>query len=561
MSNEFWRRIDAYPRLKAELIMASLLINILGLASSLYSIQVMNRYLALGIGATLLTLTVGACIAVVFELILRAARLNVAQWLCNRADEDLSNVVFESSVRGQYMLLDQLPSAARREIISGLATVQQSFGATNVIAFLDAPFALVFLLVLALINPLLALVTLMVMVAVAVYSLLLQRQLREPMEEQSRISIQLAGYQQTLAASTEMVRAFLAAKPIGQYWRKNTGELAKVRSWLNRLQSGVQNAGYAGGVILAMLVMAVGAREVLTGNLDAGTLIGANILASRALAALTRALSLGEPIGRGARALELIRQLSVVPKERSDGVSLARYTGSLRFDDCAFAYPKQATPIFERFDFELPAGGVVAVIGANGTGKTTLARLIVALLEPNRGRVLADGMDLRQADPTWWRQQLAYLPQEPVFFDATLRENLTVLDPVATDEDILSLCRELGVAGFVEGGPDGLSLLVRNGGSSIPVGIRRRLALVRALIGRGHLVVLDDPTEGVDAEGCKSIAAVLNRLARSGRSLVVMTNESFIISAAQAVIDLNQKPSPRVLKATPTESKVTDQPL
>jgi ATP-binding cassette subfamily C protein LapB len=242
-------------------------------------------------------------------------------------------------------------------------------------------------------------------------------------------------------------------------------------------------------------------------------------------------------------------------------VSLARYTGSLRFDDCAFAYPKQATPIFERFDFELPAGGVVAVIGANGTGKTTLARLIVALLEPNRGRVLADGMDLRQADPTWWRQQLAYLPQEPVFFDATLRENLTVLDPVATDEDILSLCRELGVAGFVEGGPDGLSLLVRNGGSSIPVGIRRRLALVRALIGRGHLVVLDDPTEGVDAEGCKSIAAVLNRLARSGRSLVVMTNESFIISAAQAVIDLNQKPSPRVLKATPTESKVTDQPL
>ena len=547
--NEFWRRLALHPRLRLELFLSSLLINLLGLAGSLYSIQVLNRYLALGIDTTLLTLTVGALIAVVFELALRSARLRIAQWLCARADATLGEAVFESSVRGQYALLEQLPVAARREILAGLATTQQSFGATNVVTLLDAPFAFVFLFVLALLNPILALTAILVMSGVVLVSLLAQRRLREPMEAQSRSAIQLAGHQQTLAAGTEMVRAFQAAGPLRERWDQCGSELAGLRATLNSLQNTIQNASYAGGVLLGMLVMAIGAREVLAGRLDVGTLIGANILAGRALAALTRALGLGEAIGRGQRALDLIRQLCAIPQERSDGVALGHYSGSLRFEDAAFAYPKQPTPIFEHFDFDLPGGGVVAVTGANGTGKTTLARLLVGLLEPTRGRLLADSMDLRQADPGWWRSQVAYLPQEPLFFDGTLRENLAVMAPDTPDDEILALCRELGVGAFVEGSNDGLSLVLRNGGNSIPLGIRRRLALARALLGKGRLVVLDDPTEGVDADGCKAIAAILNRLVKAGHSLVVMSNEGFIISAAQAVIDLNQKPQPRVVRA------------
>ncbi len=167
-----------------------------------------------------------------------------------------------------------------------------------------------------------------------------------------------------------------------------------------------------------MLVMAMGAREVLAGRLDVGSLIGASILAGRALAALTRALGLGEAIGRGQRALERDPPAQRHPAGTQRRHGACEYGGSLRFEDAAFAYPKQPTPIFEHFsDFDLPAGGVVAVIGANGTGKTTLARLLVGLLEPTRGRLLADNMDLRQADPGWWRRQVAYLPQEPLFFD------------------------------------------------------------------------------------------------------------------------------------------------
>lgn len=546
--NEFFRRIALQPRLRLELWLSSLLINLLGLASSLYSIHVLNRYLALGVDATLVTLTLGAVMAVGFEVLLRNARLRVAQWLCARADTELGETLFEGAVRGQYALVEQLPHTARREILSGQSTVQQCFGAPNLVTLLDTPFAFVFVVVLGMLSPFLACMALLVMGGVTLVSLLAQRRLREPMEAQSRIAMQMAGYQHNLTAGGEMVRAFSAADALKEKWRACADDQAEQRAQLNRLQNTMQNASYAGTLILSMVIMGLGAREVLAGNLDIGSLIGCNILASRALAALTRALGLGEQIGRGQRALELARQLCAIPRERAEGVRLGQTRGSLRFEDMAFGYPKQAVPVLEHFDYLLEAGKVLVFTGANGSGKTTLARLLVGLLEPSRGHLLVDGMDLRQADPQWWRRQVAYLPQEPQFFDGTLRENLCVLAPETADAKVLELCRELAVGAFVEGGAEGLGLVVRNGGGSIPLGIRRRLALVRAVLGGGQLVVLDDPTEGVDAEGCKAIAALLSRLVREGRTLVMMSNESFILGAADTVIDLNHKPVPRVLR-------------
>nr|WP_288466499.1 ATP-binding cassette domain-containing protein [uncultured Pseudomonas sp.] len=551
--NEFLRRIALQPRLRLELWLSSLLINLLGLASSLYSIHVLNRYLALGVDATLVTLTIGAVMAVGFEVLLRNARLRLAQWLCARADTELGETLFEGAVRGQYALVEQLPHTARREILSGQSTVQQCFGAPNLVTLLDTPFAFVFVVVLGMLSPFLASMALLVMAGVTLVSLLAQRRLREPMEAQSRIAMQMAGYQHNLTAGGEMVRAFSAADVLKEKWRACADEQAEQRAQLNRLQNTMQNASYAGTLILSMVIMGLGAREVLAGNLDIGSLIGCNILASRALAALTRALGLGEQIGRGQRALELARQLCAIPRERGEGVRLGQTRGSLRFEDLAFGYPKQAVPVLEHFDYQLEAGKVLAFTGANGSGKTTLSRLLVGLLEPSRGHLLVDGMDLRQAEPQWWRRQVAYLPQEPQFFDGTLRENLCVLAPETTDARVLEVCRELAVGAFVEGGAEGLGLTVRNGGGSIPLGIRRRLALARAVIGGGQLVVLDDPTEGVDAEGCKAIAALLSRLVREGRTLVVMSNEGFILGAADTVIDLNHKPVPRVLRDGPRE--------
>ncbi|TCS36272.1 ATP-binding cassette subfamily C protein LapB [Paucimonas lemoignei] len=546
---ELWRRISANPKVANEMYVASFLIAMLGLASSLYSTQVLNRYLSQGIDATLFTLTLGGLIALWFEVALRNARTRLAQWGCAKADRQLGEAAITACTKSQYGAVEQLPAQARREMLNGLSTIHQSFGTANVAALLDAPFALLFLLVLFMLSPALAVVALLVIGGVIVMSLVTQNMGREPTEEQSKLSIQLAGFHHTFASSTELVRAFQADELLKSGWGKTLGELQGARARLGHIQALVQNSSYAGGILMSMLVMGLGAREVFAGHLDVGSLIGANILAGRALSSLTRVMQMVEALGRGNRSLELLGQLARLPMERTEGTTLGHFAGKLSLEDLAFAYPKQPTPLFERLDFTIEAGSVIAVTGANGSGKTSFARMLAGLIEPGRGRILADGMDLRQALPEWWRRQIVYLPQDIQFFDGSLRENLTVLRPSAQDEEIIALCRELALGRYIDASPDGLGTVVRNQGQSIPPGIRRRLALVRALLGQGQLVILDDPSEAIDAEGCRALAAVLNRLVREKKTIIVMTNEPFIISAAQAVIDLNVKPTPRIVRA------------
>jgi ATP-binding cassette subfamily C protein LapB len=352
-----------------------------------------------------------------------------------------------------------------------------------------------------------------------------------------------------LSTHPELVRAFSTHQHLGKDWRAGYREQSLLRQAIATVQNFSTNAGYAFTVLMGFLVMGVGAREVFAGRLDVGSLIGVNILAVRALGSLTRLLQLAEPVARAKRAQEALGQLARLPMERQEGMTLPGWSGQIGFEDFAFSYPRQPTPLIESLAFSVNGGGVVAVTGANGTGKTTFSRLLAGLLEPSRGRITLDGMDLRQLLPDWWRSQLIYMPQEPAFFDGSLRDNLSILTPEIAEDDLLALCRELGLGNYLDTTPDGLLMPIRNGGGQIPVGIRRRLALARALAGNGRLVILDDPTEGVDVIGCQAIALVLNRLVREQKTIFVMTNEAFIISAAQAVIDLNQKPCPRIVYA------------
>ncbi len=546
---EFWQRFTANKRLAWELGLASFLISLLGLTSSIYSIQVLNRYLALGIDATLITITLGSLIALSLELVLRSVRHSIAQWICARADEALSEAAFATASRSLYAAYDLIPVAQRREALAGISSIQQTFSATNLASVLDSPFALLYLLVLGFLSPTILALVLVFMLLVATVTLSVFAAATKPSEDLAKAAASQGARQAVLATHPELVRAFRTHQHLGEDWQTGHREQSLLRHAVATVQNFSGNAGYTFTVLMSFLVMGMGAREVFAGRLDVGSLIGVNILAGRALGSLTRLLQLAEPVARAKRAQETLGQLARLPMERQEGMSLPGWSGQIGFEDFAFSYPRQPTPLIESLVFCINGGGVVAVTGANGSGKTTFSRLLAGLLEPSRGRITLDGMDLRQLLPDWWRRQLIYLPQEPAFFDGSLRDNLAILNPEITDDELLILCRELGLGSYLDTTPDGLLMPVRNGGAQIPVGIRRRLALARALAGNGRLVILDDPTEGVDAAGCQAIASVLNRLVREQKTIFVMTNEPFIISAAQAVIDLNQKPCPRIVHA------------
>jgi ATP-binding cassette subfamily C protein LapB len=546
---ELLRRLSLCPRLAWEILAASFLSNLMSLSTSIYVILVLNRYVGYGSDGTLYTLTTGVLIASGLGFAFSEVRGRLAGAVSLAPDEDLGERTLAALARARLNDMNRLPAGRHQEMLGALAAVESSFDASNVSAMLDAPFMVMFLLAIALISPWLMLITFLAVSASVVFTLAGVRQ-----GEADALTLRTEGQKHanlmvSAAAGAETVRAYLGAGFIERAWRGQQRSLAALREVIDRRRVKGRMRLETSTVLLRVAIYAVGAGLAVSGEMNVGGLIGASILSSKVLGMATSFLHAYLATRRGEEALERLREFHALPLEPLSGAALRQYSGRLEFRDAGFAYSGTASPLFESLNFTLAPGSVLVVTGYNGAGKSTFCKLAAGLLEPGRGQVLADGVDLRQMAPDWWRRQLLYMPQEPTFLNATVRENITLAEPEPESPEsqarLNQAVRAAALRRFLDGSRQGLDMDIVEGGRTLPLGIRRRIALARALMNPGRLVVFDDPTEGLDAEGCQAVYVVLNALAKAGLTLIVATGDPNIMKGAGFVLDMNEKPVPR----------------
>ena len=545
---ELLARLKSRPAIFSEMIAASLLANILALATPLFVIQVLNRYIAHGVDATLATLAIGTVIAILLEFGFRQVRLRLAASVNAPFNRELTNSAFAVLTGAKSAAGEAMAPGLRQQIVSGADTIQTTYAAPNVAALFDVPFVLIFVAVLFLLSPTLAVIVAVFLVAVFAVALMTMATLRAP----TRDMLTSGGRRGTLigAAITaaDTVRAFNAQGFINQQWRNESALFQKLYRIVMGRQGVVQTLSISAQGLMSVAVIATGAVLVVQGRMDVGSMIGANILAARALGPLIKLAQMSESFVKARQALALLHEFSKIPRERTEGSALGEYSGALEFQDLGFAHPGQRTPLFESMSLKLEPKAVLVVAGSNGAGKTTLARLIVGLLEPTRGKILADGVDLAQIVPEWWRKQIVYLPQEPGFLNATIRDNLLAGNPDLDDGALNDIAHAAGLKSFIDQSPEGFDTPLTANGANLSLGVRRRLALARALATDGMLVVIDDPTEGLDTEGAQLVIETINKLAKRGRTIVVFSHNPQILAAAPQYVDLNSKPVPKLVR-------------
>lgn len=548
---EFLARLRAKPLVTAELVMASLFINVLALAGTIYVMQVLNRFVSYAVDATLVTLTVGAVLAVAFELSFRRVRFRLATALADEPNRVLAERVFKAltSVRMQAFL--RLPTGIPQELARGMREVEAAFSPTNMLAIIDVPFVILFLLVLGFLSPTLALVTAggtAVALGLSLASLLAMHKPAQRMVSMSSGSNALL---MTAVNGPETVRAYNAVGHLWRQWRKTASALEGLRHQVLGSQDLVQSLNNTLGNVVSIAVVAVGAVLVVKGDLSIGAMIGANILCRKTIQPVIAVGRLAEALAKARQAMALLGEFGRLPREAMEGSALAAYKGGLGLKDLSFSWPGGSGPLFEHLDLALAPGQVLAVLGPNSSGKTTLARLLVGLLEPERGQILVDGVDLRQVVPEWWRRQVIYVPQEPFFLNGTLAENIRVANPGLTEEAMNRLVHLAGLRPFVESSAKGLDLPMSDNGRSLSLGIRKRVALARGLATGGRLMILDEPTEGLDSEGCAAVYQMMTEMSRQGRTIVALTHDPTIVRAAHLALDLGKKPTPLLAEQHP----------
>jgi ABC-type multidrug transport system fused ATPase/permease subunit len=300
------------------------------------------------------------------------------------------------------------------------------------------------------------------------------------------------------------------------------------------------------GLAVAAIVV-YGGLQAIEGHVTVGTVVAFVAALSNLFEPIQQLSQLYATYQSGMAALEKIFQLlDVRPTltDRRDAIDLGRIRGEVTFDDVSFAYARRsgdddgAPPVYalEHVSLDIPPGQTVALVGATGAGKSTMAKLVARFYDPTSGRVLVDGHDLRDVSSRSLRSQMGIVPQEAFLFSGTVAENIAFGRPDATVEQIREAAAIVGADDFIAELPHGYDTEVGERGAQLSAGQRQLIAFARALIADPRILVLDEATSNVDLHSEAKIEKGLRRLLAGRTAIVIAHRLSTIRQAGRIVV-------------------------
>jgi ATP-binding cassette subfamily C protein LapB len=533
----FWGVLAENRPLYRDVLLAAALINLLALALPLFTMNVYDRVVPNQATDTLWMLALGVAIVVVADTALRTLRGYFLDLAGNRVDVRLSAYIMER-VLGLRLEDRPLSAGSFAANLRSFETVRDFITSATVTAFVDLPFALLFLAMVAWIGWPLVFPILLGMAAVVVYALSVQGKMHDLAETTYRASALRNATLVESLVGLETVKALGAESLMQARWEKSAAFLARVSAQLRLLSSSALNGANGIQQLVSVLVVVIGVYLIGERMLSMGGLIACTMLASRAMAPIGQITGLLTQYHNASTALTSLNAIMERPVERpEDAAFVARtaFRGEIEFKDVGFQYPGQDSNALRGVSFRLKAGEKVAILGRVGSGKTTLEKLILGLYRPTSGAVLIDGVDLRQLDPAELRRAIGYVPQDITLFFGSLKDNLTIAAPGADDAAILRAARLGAIDEFVNAHPKGFEMAVGERGESLSGGQRQGVAIARALINDPPILLLDEPTGAMDFSTEEEVKGRLAGYA-AGKTMVVITHRTSLLELVDRII-------------------------
>jgi len=529
-SHWFWGTLTYSRKIYTDVIVASFLINLFVMASPIFTLNIYDRVVPNNAIDTMWVFATGIIVLYIFDMMLKFLRSYFLENAAKKSDIIMSSIIFEQVMN---LKLSEKPTSVGSfaSNIKDFDSIRGFFTSASISTMIDLPFTIIFLLIIYIIGGSIVIIPMISAVIIILYSSIIsipmQKSIESTYEESARKNAVLI---ETLTA-LETIKALGISGQSQWKWEEATGSVAQkglkskilsnsISTFVNFIIQLNTVATIIGGVY------AIGAKELSMGGLIASVMLGSRMLSP--LAQVASLISNFQQTKTAYSAINNIMQLNVEREDTKKFIHRPSFSGKIEFQNVSFVYPGSEKKVLDNVSFTIHPNEVVGLIGTNGSGKTSIEKLILGLYEPNEGSILMDGIDIKQIDPADLRMNIAYVPQDGMLFKGTLKDNIIVRSPDASDEDILFAAEISGTKKFVDVHPMGFDMPVGERGDGLSGGQKQSISIARAFIKPAPILLLDEPTNSMDNTNENNFIHSLKKFKKDKTVLLVSHKNSLI---------------------------------
>ncbi len=539
--NWFFGTLMKFKGVYGRVLLATFIVNVFVIAGPMFTLNVYDRIIPHNAVDTLWVLAIGVGLIYIFDLILKNIRTYFLENTARRSDVILSSMLFEQAMN--LKLCDKPRSVGSfSSIIKDFDGIRSFFASSAITAFIDLPFAVIFLLVIYSINSMVVFIPIITILLILILSIPMRYSIQKTINSTHEATHHRNSILIESLSNLEAIKAFNAGSSMQWHWEESSGFIAG-KSQRSRVKSASLSTMTTFLTQLSSVAIIIaGVYLIREGELTMGGLIAVNILASRAISPMAQAVSLMLNFGQmkaGLASLNEFMEKEIERPENKKFIHRPHLKGDIEFKDVSFNYPEEQNSAISKISFHIKTGEKVGVIGAVGSGKSTIGRLLLGLFDPNEGSIFIDGLDINQIDPADLRNNFSYVPQDVTLFSGSVRDNITLKSPHASDDSIIRAAKIGGVNGFTDRHPQGLDLQAGERGSRLSGGQRQSVAVSMAFIEQCPVVLLDEPTNAMDFNTEAQVISNLGDVTK-GRTTIIITHKPSILRIVDRLLVMDK---------------------
>lgn len=534
----FWKHlVEAKPDI-IKVSILTIFINVFILLVPLYAMNVYNRVIPNFATETLFVLTLGVVFIFIFDALFKMVRIYILENMGRRIGSTLEEELLKRLllIQSQH---DHLLAGSKANLFKEIAQVRDFFMSKSIAYALDLPFVFLTLLVIYLISPSVAIVVFLCGIAIIVVNVVLQMPIFSLSRKLFHDGQMKHNYLFETIKGIETLKLTNAVSKRLHKWRQLVNFYNYINLKIQMYTNLATNISYTIMQLATVLTLVVGVYQVQEKNLTIGALVALGLLVGRAMVPIVNISNLLSKYKEFKESLDSLNKFWHMPLETQKPIDIGikKLQGHIEFNNVSFTYAGTKQPSITSANFKIKAGEKVGFIGPTGAGKSTVLRLLTGLDTPNSGSIFIDGHEINTIHPVELRDNIGIMPQEPFLFDGTLKDNIEIGKNIGKDM-LIKLLTMTGLEELVKRSGEGENFQVGEGGSRLSVGQRHLVGLARSLINDPSILILDEPTTGMDVGLEKEMIKHLKPIVEA-KTLILITHRFAALELVDRVLVVN----------------------